>query len=101
MKFRVGIQEILKYAATDMEAKFCKNKEAVIVGGGNSARQAVMYLCRYANHGHIIAKNRALEGMVHTAQKGPKELESLFSEDRQQSDLLVLILGMLSLMLRT
>lgn len=48
------------YAATDMEARFCKNKEAVIVGGGNSAGQAAMFLCRYAKHVHILVRGKSL-----------------------------------------
>src|SRR5580693_10140355 len=31
------------YAATEMEARYCKGTEAVIVGGGNSAGQAAMF----------------------------------------------------------
>jgi len=31
------------YAATDMEARYCKGTEAVIIGGGNSAGQAAMF----------------------------------------------------------
>lgn len=38
------------YAATDMEARFCRARDAVVVGGGNSAGQAAMYLCRAASH---------------------------------------------------
>ena len=36
------------YSATDMEARYCKDTEAVIIGGGNSAGQAAMFLSRYA-----------------------------------------------------
>jgi thioredoxin reductase (NADPH) len=36
------------YAATEMEARLCAETEAVVVGGGNSAGQAAMYLSRVA-----------------------------------------------------
>ena len=36
------------YAATEMELRFCRQTDAVIVGGGNSAGQAAMYLSRSA-----------------------------------------------------
>ena len=31
-----------------MEARYCKDTEVVIIGGGNSAGQAAMFLSRYA-----------------------------------------------------
>ena len=34
----------LFYAATELEARTCKDKEVVVVGGGNSAGQAAMFL---------------------------------------------------------
>jgi thioredoxin reductase (NADPH) len=44
------------YAATEMEARLCGGCEAVIVGGGNSAGQAAMYLCRYASVVHVVIR---------------------------------------------
>jgi thioredoxin reductase (NADPH) len=44
------------YAATEMEARLCAGDEAVIVGGGNSAGQAAMYLSRYAKKVHICIR---------------------------------------------
>jgi thioredoxin reductase (NADPH) len=44
------------YAATDMEAKLCRGEEVVVVGGGNSAGQAVVYLSRYADHVHVVLR---------------------------------------------
>jgi len=48
------------YAATDLEARFCRNTDAVIVGGGNSAGQAAMFLSRYANCTHIVVRGEGL-----------------------------------------
>src|SRR5271156_5220810 len=36
------------YAATEMEARYCKGTDAVVIGGGNSAGQAAMVLSRSA-----------------------------------------------------
>ena len=48
------------YAATELEARFCQDTEAVIVGGGNSAGQAAMFLSRYASCTHILVRGEAL-----------------------------------------
>ena len=34
------------YAATEMEARLCRGEEVVVVGGGNSAGQAIVFLAR-------------------------------------------------------
>ena len=48
------------YAATEMESRFCRKTEAVIVGGGNSAGQAAMYLSRTASHVHLLVRSDSL-----------------------------------------
>lgn len=48
------------YAATEMEARFCRNNDAVVVGGGNSAGQAAMYLSRVARHVHVVVRGDTL-----------------------------------------
>ncbi len=48
------------YAATEMEARLCKNRDAVVIGGGNSAGQAAMFLSREANHVHILVRGDSL-----------------------------------------
>lgn len=45
------------YAATQMEARFCQQTDAVVVGGGNSAGQAAMYLSRSARHVHLLVRS--------------------------------------------
>ncbi|MGZ9721961.1 FAD-dependent oxidoreductase [Rhizobium miluonense] len=44
------------YAATAMEARICQNQEVVIVGGGNAAGQAAIYLSRMARHVHMLLR---------------------------------------------
>ena len=48
------------YAATEMESRLCGDSEAIIVGGGNSAGQAAMYLSRSAGHVHLIVRGDSL-----------------------------------------
>lgn len=48
------------YAATAMEGDICKNEEIVIIGGGNSAGQAAVFLSRFANHVHILVRKESL-----------------------------------------
>jgi thioredoxin reductase (NADPH) len=48
------------YAATDMEARFCRDTEAAIIGGGNSAGQAAMFLSRSAKHVHVLVRGDSL-----------------------------------------
>ena len=48
------------YAATDGEARFCRGTEVVIIGGGNSAGQAAMFLSRYARHVHLLVRGESL-----------------------------------------
>lgn len=48
------------YAATEMEARFCKGAEVVIVGGGNSAGQAAMYLSRSARAVRLLVRGKSL-----------------------------------------
>jgi thioredoxin reductase (NADPH) len=48
------------YAATEVEARWCRDAEAVVVGGGNSAGQAAMYLARTASHVHVLVRGSGL-----------------------------------------
>jgi thioredoxin reductase (NADPH) len=48
------------YSATEMEARFCSQTEAVVIGGGNSAGQAAMYLSRAAAHVHLVVRSGSL-----------------------------------------
>jgi thioredoxin reductase (NADPH) len=48
------------YAATEMEARYCKGTEAVIIGGGNSAGQAAMFLSRSACRVRVLVRGSSL-----------------------------------------
>ncbi len=50
----------IHYAATAMEAQLCGNEEVVVVGGGNSAGQAAVYLSRGAAHVHVLVRAEGL-----------------------------------------
>nr|WP_218127429.1 FAD-dependent oxidoreductase [Belnapia rosea] len=47
-------------AATAMEATLCSNEEVVVVGGGNSAGQAAVFLSRTAAHVHVLVRGSGL-----------------------------------------
>jgi len=48
------------YAATEMEARLCKGEDVVVVGAGNSAGQAIVYLSRQARHVHVLVRGNDL-----------------------------------------
>jgi thioredoxin reductase (NADPH) len=48
------------YGATKVEALLCANEEVVVVGGGNSAGQAAMFLSAHSKHVHLLVRGPAL-----------------------------------------
>src|ERR687885_1100683 len=48
----------LYYAATHIEAQQCSMEDVVVIGGGNSAGQAVGKLAGHARQGHVVARRR-------------------------------------------
>ena len=46
----------LYYAATAMESVLCRDQEVIVVGGGNSAGQASLFLSGIAKHVHHIVR---------------------------------------------
>jgi thioredoxin reductase (NADPH) len=49
------------YWASPVEGKLCKGSEVVLVGGGNSAGQAVVYLASHAARVHLLIRGPGLE----------------------------------------
>ncbi|MEM7693442.1 MAG: FAD-dependent oxidoreductase [Pseudomonadota bacterium] len=50
----------IHYAATALEGDLCRNEEVAVVGGGNSAGQAAVFLARRAKHVHILIRGETL-----------------------------------------
>jgi thioredoxin reductase (NADPH) len=48
------------YSATPVEAQLCHDSEVIIVGGGNSAGQAAVYLAQTAAHVHVLVRSESL-----------------------------------------
>ncbi|HEY1147238.1 MAG TPA: FAD-dependent oxidoreductase, partial [Pseudoduganella sp.] len=48
------------YAASFMEAQFCHQEEVVVVGGGNSAGQAAVFLSSHVRHVHMMVRSEGL-----------------------------------------
>lgn len=52
------------YGAATTEANACRNKDVYIVGGGNSAGQAAMYLANFANTVYIVIRKPDLSSSM-------------------------------------
>ena len=52
------------YSATFMEGAFCNNQELIVVGGGNSAGQAAVFLARFARHVHVVIRGGGLSASM-------------------------------------
>jgi len=48
------------YGATRIESQLCEGEEVIVVGGGNSAGQAAVYLSQTARRVHVLIRGRAL-----------------------------------------
>ena len=48
------------YGAATTEAPVCRNQRVIVIGGGNSAGQAAMYLSRYARDLQIVIRRDSL-----------------------------------------
>lgn len=48
------------YSATHVEAQLCGGEEIVVVGGGNSAGQAAVFLSGHASHVHLLVRGPGL-----------------------------------------
>jgi thioredoxin reductase (NADPH) len=48
------------YAASFMEATLCAGQEVIVVGGGNAAGQAAVFLSTYASQVHVMVRGHGL-----------------------------------------
>jgi len=67
----------IHYAATAMEANLCRNEAVIVVGGGNSAGQAAVFLSRSVAHVHIMVRAPGLAAtmsdyLVQRIESSPK-----------------------------
>ena len=49
------------YGATNVESQLCANEEVAVVGGGNSAGQAALFLAENAKHVHLLVRGPGLK----------------------------------------
>jgi thioredoxin reductase (NADPH) len=68
---RLGVESIERhlgsgvfYGASPSEARSFSGVPVAVVGGGNSAGQAVMYLARYASHVTLLVRDSTLEASM-------------------------------------
>jgi thioredoxin reductase (NADPH) len=85
------------YAATHLEAKLCQGEEIVVVGGGNSAGQAAVFLAGSCRHVHMMVRAeglaesmsryliRRIEDSPHITLHTHTELTALAGTDRLES----------------
>ena len=48
------------YSATHLEGQLCQGEEVVVIGGGNSAGQAAVFLSQLATHVHVLVRGPGL-----------------------------------------
>ncbi len=48
------------HAATHLEAQICRGEEVIVVGGGNSAGQAAVFLASGCRHVHLLVRSSGL-----------------------------------------
>jgi thioredoxin reductase (NADPH) len=64
------------HAATEIEARYCKGTEAVIIGGGNSAGQAAMFLSRSARCVRVLVRGASLAASMSSYLSSRLEADS-------------------------
>ncbi|HEY0708265.1 MAG TPA: FAD-dependent oxidoreductase [Polyangia bacterium] len=81
------------YSATHLEAQMCAREEVAVVGGGNSAGQAAVFLAQIASHVHVLVRGSGLADsmsryLIHRIEGSPNitlrtrtEIEALEGDD--------------------
>jgi thioredoxin reductase (NADPH) len=69
------------YAATEIEARYSKGTEAIIIGGGNSAGQAAMFLSRTASRVRLLVRGRSLAASMSSYLSSRLEAEPTITID--------------------
>jgi len=54
----------IHYAATSMEAGLCRDQDVVVVGAGNSAGQAALFLSQTARHVFLLVRGEGLKATM-------------------------------------
>jgi thioredoxin reductase (NADPH) len=73
------------YAATHLEGKLCQDEEIIVVGGGNSAGQAAVFLSSGCRHVHIFVRSDGLsETMSHYLIRRIEESPNITLHTRTQ-----------------
>ena len=87
----------IHYAATAMELSLCKGEQVIVVGAGNSAGQAAVYLSQSAEHVHVLVRGSGLAStmsdyLVRRIQQSRKvtvhpysEIKALDGDERMRS----------------
>jgi thioredoxin reductase (NADPH) len=68
---RVAVAELLQfegrgvyYGATFLEAQLCTGEDVVVIGGGNSAGQAAVFLADTVSHVHVLVRSQGLSELM-------------------------------------
>lgn len=64
------------YAATENEARYCREAAVIIIGGGNSAGQAAMFLSRSAERVYLVVRGRSLAASMSSYLSSRLEADS-------------------------
>lgn len=85
------------YAATTVEAEMCRGADVIIVGGGNSAGQAAVFLSRTAHRVRVFVRSRSLSSsmsrylirrideIVNIEVHFETEIEAMLGDDRLEA----------------
>jgi thioredoxin reductase (NADPH) len=79
------VGEGVYYAATHLEAQICRGEEVIVVGGGNSAGQAAVFLAGGCRHVHLLVRSSGLAAsmsryLIRRIEENPNITLSPFTE---------------------